>query len=89
MKRSRKAGLGTGTGHQNSQNAHSTQSAGGALPPMLPEVAPSIYRPHVDDVRRRAYEIYLRRQIAGDTGSEMNDWLQAERELMENESRSA
>lgn len=35
--------------------------------------------PSVDDVRFRAYEIYLRRNGHGD---EVSDWLQAEQELM-------
>ena len=36
-------------------------------------------------IRQRAYEIYLRR--ARQSGSELEDWLQAERELTANESR--
>ena len=32
-----------------------------------------------DDVRRRAYEIYVKR--VANAGDEVNDWLQAEREL--------
>lgn len=35
-----------------------------------------------DDVRLRAYEIYLRRGDA--PGNDIDDWLQAERELREN-----
>ena len=34
------------------------------------------------DLRRRAYEIYLKR--GSKPGSEIEDWLQAERELKEN-----
>lgn len=40
-------------------------------------------KPHTipdDDIRRRAYEIYLRRR--GGTGDATQDWLQAERELL-------
>ena len=33
-----------------------------------------------DRVRRRAYELYLARGGAG--GSEMDDWLEAERQLL-------
>ena len=36
-------------------------------------------------IRQRAYEIYLRR--ARQSGSELEDWLQAEREFTTNESR--
>jgi Protein of unknown function (DUF2934) len=32
-----------------------------------------------DEIRRRAYEIYLQR--GGEPGREIDDWLQAEREL--------
>ena len=35
-----------------------------------------------DDVRLRAYEIYQRR--GGAAGNDLDDWLQAERELREN-----
>ena len=34
---------------------------------------------HDEDIRRRAYEIYLER--GEQPGSELDDWLQAEREL--------
>jgi Protein of unknown function (DUF2934) len=36
-------------------------------------------QPTREDIERRAYEIYLER--GGTGGSEMEDWLQAEREL--------
>ena len=40
----------------------------------------SAYRaPNHDEVRRRAYEIYLQR--GGIPGQELEDWLQAEREI--------
>jgi Protein of unknown function (DUF2934) len=40
----------------------------------------SAYRaPNRDEVRRRAYEIYLQR--GGVPGQELEDWLQAEREI--------
>ena len=35
--------------------------------------------PNHDDIRRRAYEIYLERD--GLPGDELDDWLRAEREL--------
>jgi len=35
-----------------------------------------------DDLRRRAYEIYLNRGL--NPGNEIEDWLQAERELKAN-----
>ncbi|MGE3109637.1 MAG: hypothetical protein AB7G11_14635 [Phycisphaerales bacterium] len=34
-----------------------------------------------DDVRRRAYEIYLTRQATGRLGSPESDWCEAEKEL--------
>jgi hypothetical protein len=36
-----------------------------------------------DDVRRRAYELYLKRVT--NSGDEVGDWLQAERELQANQ----
>jgi hypothetical protein len=41
---------------------------------------PSVLAPSLDDVARRAYEIYLSRN--GTPGDPMADWLQAEQELM-------
>jgi hypothetical protein len=41
--------------------------------------APVQPTPTVDDVRFRAYEIYLQRNGYGD---ELSDWLQAEQELL-------
>jgi hypothetical protein len=38
------------------------------------------YAPSHDDIRRRAYEIYLER--GGFPGHELEDWLQAEREFV-------
>jgi hypothetical protein len=38
-----------------------------------------------ETIRRRAYEIYLGR--GEEPGHEIEDWLQAERELMEDQSR--
>lgn len=37
--------------------------------------------PTLDDVRRRAYEIFLGRQSTGSPGTAESDWKQAEREL--------
>ena len=37
-----------------------------------------------EDIRRRAYEIYLAR--GGEPGGDVEDWLQAERELMQDQS---
>lgn len=41
--------------------------------------AKSSPQPTREDIERRAYEIYLER--GGSEGCEMEDWLQAEREL--------
>lgn len=38
-------------------------------------------KPGPDDVRRRAYEVYLERTAKGRPGNELSDWLQAERDL--------
>jgi len=35
----------------------------------------------IDDVRKRAYEIYMARRTTGSPGGPESDWLQAEREL--------
>ena len=43
------------------------------------EQRPFEERPHEERIRQRAFEIYLTR--AGQTGSEVEDWLQAEQEL--------
>jgi len=45
------------------------------------EVAAACSRPGEEQIRRRAYEIYLRR--GGGPGDPLEDWLQAERELRE------
>lgn len=39
------------------------------------------YQPGEDQIRKRAYEIYLARR--GQPGSEIEDWLKAEAELKE------
>ena len=43
-------------------------------------------RPNEDDIRRRAYHRYLER--GGAPGSDFDDWLEAERELMSRKSES-
>ena len=42
--------------------------------------------PTADAIGRRAYEIYLER--GGEPGHELEDWLQAERELREQQAKS-
>ena len=39
-----------------------------------------------EEIRRRAYEIYLAR--GGEPGHDLEDWLQAERELTTDQSRA-
>ncbi|MBX3357482.1 MAG: DUF2934 domain-containing protein [Phycisphaeraceae bacterium] len=46
-------------------------------PPNQPSPAPR--RPTLEEVRKRAYELYLSRR--GVNGTPESDWLQAEREL--------
>lgn len=47
-------------------------------PTLKPVEAPG---PSEDEIRRRAYEIYIER--GGRAGQDVGDWLQAERELRE------
>jgi hypothetical protein len=49
--------------------------------PMQPQVEKTSVKdaPNHDEIRRRAYEIYLER--GGLPGQELEDWLQAEREI--------
>lgn len=51
------------------------------LPTLLPKAAPTnlAHGPTDDEIRTRAYQIYLAR--AGRPGTPEGDWLQAEREL--------
>ena len=49
--------------------------------PRTAEVETFPVRPTSEEIARRAYEIYRERD--GREGSELNDWLQAERELSE------
>ena len=54
----------------------------GTIPPTSSQVEPNQPAATEDDVRLRAYEIYLKR---GDNpGDHVSDWLQAERELQAN-----
>jgi len=47
--------------------------------PATEEREASLHSTHEKEIRIRAYEIYLQR--GGQPGSELEDWLQAEREL--------
>jgi len=49
-------------------------------------VAPGSTREH--EIRRRAYEIYLERG-SSEPGRDLEDWLQAERELTTDKSKTA
>jgi hypothetical protein len=44
------------------------------------EAASAYHAPSHEEIRRRAYEIYLERNGVG--GNELDDWLQAEMELV-------
>jgi hypothetical protein len=44
-------------------------------------------KPTIEQIRRRAYEIYLERQGKGAVGSPDSDWVQAERDLARNQNR--
>lgn len=39
--------------------------------------------PTREEIALRAYQIYLERNVAGAPGDELNDWIAAERELIE------
>jgi hypothetical protein len=54
-------------------------TAATAAPAATARVPAPRREPTVDEIRRRAYEIYLDRRGVG--GSPESDWLQAEREL--------
>ncbi len=72
-------------------NTNPTTTHSASAPSMSPtglrpstEVKPAMApkgKPSADEIRRRAYEIFLRRNGKG--GSPESDWLQAERELMQ------
>lgn len=75
---------------QKETNMASTAEIGGSTETRQPETEVD-GREHFSQstseqgIRQRAYEIYLKR--AGQSGSELEDWLQAERELTPSESR--
>jgi len=50
----------------------------GAIPPHAEDTSAN-HAPSQEEIRRRAYEIYLERE--GLPGDELDDWLRAEREL--------
>jgi hypothetical protein len=70
-------------------NAITRRSAGGSRAIQRIEVTPRTDPPPAappatrddDQVRRRAYEIYLARTRAGIPGDALSDWLQAERQV--------
>jgi hypothetical protein len=68
MKRSSK-----GKGHQEVRTQASAGPQGEAV------AAPAGDSPRLEDIRIRAYEIYLER--GGQSGHDLDDWIQAEREL--------
>jgi hypothetical protein len=61
------------------QEAEMSQATGARSAPQkeVSEIAPK--EPTAEQIRQRAYEIYLSR--SGAAGDELQDWLQAEREL--------
>jgi hypothetical protein len=67
-----------------SQKGMRNQTLGLHANPIKPHTAePSAnHAPSHEEIRRRAYEIYLERDTLG--GSELDDWLQAELELSVN-----
>jgi hypothetical protein len=57
----------------------SPQARPAATTPQIPPIGAA--RPTADQVRQRAYQIYLERTAKGDRGDAAADWLRAEREL--------
>lgn len=65
----------TGDGVSNASTFRS--QAPGRQTSTMPEI-----KPDQDQVRKRAYELYLRRAASGEPGTPASDWLKAERELL-------
>jgi hypothetical protein len=66
--------------HQNVESQATSASQGEAVNPSAED------SPRLEEIRIRAYEIYMER--GGQPGHDLDDWLQAEREL-EPKARSA
>lgn len=47
-----------------------------------PTVTPQS-EPSQDDIRIRAYQLYSRRVVSGIDGDETSDWIEAERQLLQ------
>ena len=59
---------------------HQTVKSEATSAPLGEEVSPSAAdSPHLEEIRIRAYEIYMER--GGQPGHDLEDWLQAEQEL--------
>jgi hypothetical protein len=58
---------------------HSKNKSRTGRRPQTPRATKAVRKPSEDAIRTRAFEIYARRHGVG--GSQVADWLQAEREL--------
>ena len=65
--------------HHASNGVPGTAVAEPHHPGLRPVVAET--KPSPDELRRRAYQIYLERLARGEEGSEISDWQQAEASL--------
>lgn len=48
---------------------------------VVPVKSAGAVKASIEDIRKRAYEIYLKRRTTGAPGGAESDWIQAEREL--------
>ena len=63
-----------------------SESPEGSIRPDAGNISPN-QEPHIEEIRLRAYEIHVAR--GGLAGHELDDWLQAERELQRAERPTA
>lgn len=63
------------------KTARSKEEPSSATPDLDPSVEAARTEPTQEEIALRAYHIYLEREGAG--GDPLEDWLQAERELIE------
>lgn len=71
-----------GTSSPTAKTAKTTPAAATTKKASFPAMdAQREVKPALDDVRRRAYEIYLGRMARGEPGTSETDWQHAEQEL--------
>ncbi|MBC7771589.1 MAG: hypothetical protein H7210_03755 [Pyrinomonadaceae bacterium] len=80
MKRQGSKTTSTSTAASTGHNTAPTPEVAGSQKKPTASVSAEI-KPSLDDLRRRAYEVYLNRQSTGTPGTPDSDWKQAEVEL--------